>query len=162
MCGFAPGATVAISVDGQSVGNQTADGNGCVAVTIKPSAGAAMASVNGFPLAAVALPEAVVHILGQATGTSKQITVNGVTVNGVCGSNSAIGVGPNTQGGTLTQTDLFTVNCAAAPVSTPTTGTGGLAVTGANIIRFGGAALLLIAFGAVLVFADRRRGRARD
>jgi len=43
--------------------------------------------------------------------------------------------------------------------ATPTRSSGGLAFTGANIMKLGGVAALLIAFGALLVFADRRRSR---
>jgi hypothetical protein len=163
LCGFAPGASVSVTANGQPVGNQTADSNGCVAVVVAVSAGVALGSGSSFPLAVVS-PAAVVHILGQTAGSAHAITVNGVSVNGVCGSNSVVGTGANQQGGTLTQTDSFTINCAAAPITgAPGSSSGsGLAVTGANILRFTGAALLLLAFGAILVIADRRRGRARE
>lgn len=124
-CGYQPGATVSLNVDGQAGPSATADGNGCVAIQV-------------------------------TVLDNSHVRVNGVTFNASCGSNSVVTTGPGSNGSTLSETDSFTINCAATPSSTSS---GGLAFTGANIMKLGGAALLLIAFGAGLVAVERRRSR---
>ena len=123
-CGYQPGATVSVTVDGQAGPSATANGSGCVALQI-------------------------------TIVDNSHVRVNGVTFNSSCGSNSIVTTGPGANGSTLSQTDTFTVSCAAAP----TTSRGGLAFTGANVMKIGGAGLLLIAFGAGLVAIERRRSR---
>ncbi len=59
--------------------------------------------------------------------------------------------GPSVNGGTATATGAFNLDCA------PTTTTGGLAFTGANIFKFLAGALLLITVGGALVLGQRRR-----
>lgn len=125
LCGYQPGATVSLNVDGQAGPSATADGNGCVAVQV-------------------------------TVLDNSHVRVNGVTFNASCGSNSVVTTGPGSNGASLSETDSFTINCAATP---STTSSGGLAFTGANIMKLGGAALLLIAFGAGLVAVERRRSR---
>lgn len=122
-CGYRPGATVTLTVDGQAGPSATADSNGCVAIQVT--------------------------ILDNS-----HVRVNGVTFNASCGSNNVVTTGPGANGSTLSETDTFTINCAATP-----TGGGGLAFTGANILKLGGAAALLILFGAGLVAVERRRAR---
>lgn len=125
VCGFQPGASVNMSVDGQTGPTQTANGNGCVPVTIK--------------------------VLDNS-----HVQVQGVTFNAACGPNSVILTGPNTAGSTVSQTDSFSISCAA----TPSTSSGkGLAFTGANVLKLGGAAGLLILVGFALVALERRKNR---
>ena len=127
LCGYQPGATVTLSVDGQAGPSATADGNGCVTVQV-------------------------------TIVDNSHVRVNGVTFNAACGPNSVITTGPGANGSTLSETDSFTINCGTAATPTSSNG-GGLAFTGANILKLSGAALLLILFGAALVAAERRRSR---
>lgn len=139
VCGFQPGAPVSLVTNGQPTGSAIADPNGCVAVTVRVI-------------------------------STSQVQVNGITVGSVCGANHVIAAGPSNAAGPFVQTDTFTVNCGVAPASaisptSPTSATrastGGLAFTGANVLRLGGAAVLLLLFGGLLVVADRRRGRVQ-
>ena len=68
-----------------------------------------------------------------------------------CGANNVVATGTSPSGGAAASTGTFSIDC------TPTTTSGGLAFTGANIFKFLAAALLLIAIGGALVLAERRR-----
>lgn len=129
ICGFLPGSTVQLTLNGTvSVGTTVADPNGCITITIKV--------LNDKP----------------------QLVVDGTQANGICGTNMVVATGPGASGGTFSQSDSVTVNCAAQPTSSSS----GLPFTGANVLKLVVAAAVLIMMGALLVIADRRRGRARD
>jgi hypothetical protein len=82
-----------------------------------------------------------------------------VIVPAVCGTNRIVATGASAAAGgaTVTHTGTFTLTCAAT--GTPP---GGLSRTGQNLVRWSIAAAALIAVGAFLVIADRRRGRRQN
>lgn len=75
-----------------------------------------------------------------------------VNVAAVCGTNTATATGAAATGGTANSTGTFNLLCTST-----TTTKGGLAFTGANVMRFVLAALALIVIGALLVLFQRRR-----
>jgi hypothetical protein len=75
-----------------------------------------------------------------------------VNVAAVCGINTVTATGATATGGTGNSTGTFNLLCTST-----TTTKGGLAFTGANVMRFVLAALALIVIGALLVFFQRRR-----
>jgi len=129
VCGFLPGSTVQLTLNGTvSAGTTTADSNGCITITIK------------------------------VLSDTPQLVVDGTQANGICGTNMVVATGPGASGGTFSQSDSVTVNCAAQPTSSSS----GLPFTGANVLKLAAAAVVLIMMGALLVVADRRRSRVRD
>jgi hypothetical protein len=133
-CVFTPGASVNVTVDGQTVGTKVADASGFITVTI--------------------------HVV---SATELQID-DPVSVRSQCGGNSLVGTGPSQAdgGATVSQTVTFSVACpgpgggVAQPVS------GRVAFTGANIAKWAAVALALVAIGALLVVANRRRGHTES
>lgn len=129
-CGFTPGSTVSISVNGASYGSATAGSTGCVSLTIGTQ------SANGVI----------------------QLNVDGGSfVTGRCGANSVVLTGSQTftltvniVGGACTAAVVTPAPPAAAPPS-------GLAFTGADIAMTTIGGLLLIGAGSVLLVALRRR-----
>ena len=84
-----------------------------------------------------------------------------VTVAGQCGANNIVATGPSSAArAQVTHTANFTVLCPGAQPASAVRGR--VAFTGANLLRWGAIALVLIAAGAFFVYADRRRARARD
>ncbi len=134
-CIFTPGSTVAVSVNGTSVGNKTANASGFVTVTVRA-----------------------------VSATQFEID-DPISVVARCGTNSAVGTGPSAAAGrSVTQTANFRLVCPGAGpggggAATPVKGS--VAFTGANIAKWAAVALALIGVGAVLVVADRRRGRSK-
>ncbi len=132
-CVFTPGSTVAVTVNGTSVGTKTADGSGFIHVTVRV-----------------------------VSATQLEID-DPISVVARCGTNSVVATGPSQAAGrTVTQTGTFRINCGTAGgggAATPVKGS--VAFTGANIAKWAAVALALIGVGAVLVVADRRRGRAK-
>jgi len=89
-----------------------------------------------------------------------QLSINDpVSAPGQCGPNTVVATGA-ANGATGTNTAGFTVLCPAGVV-TPSPRSG-VAFTGANVLRWGAIAMVLVAVGAFLIIADRRRARARD
>jgi len=79
-------------------------------------------------------------------------------VSGRCGRNDISATGPSEAARrNVTQVGNITVVCPTSVAATPVRGR--VAFTGGNILRWGGVALFLVAIGAGLVIADRRRGR---
>lgn len=130
-----------------------------------------------FTLCGPFAPGAMVTLTldGQAVG-SKQAAANGTVVMVVtitkqneasindpvlaaivCGTNTATATGTNAAGATVTASGTFNLNCTAAPTTTTTNG--GLALTGANILKALLVAVALIGLGVLLVTAQRRRRR---
>lgn len=134
VCGFTPGASVNITVDGQVVGTKVADANGFVTVNIT---------------------------VGQSGNQIKLIVNDSVTVNGSCGGNNIVGTGPSSVArANVSQTAVFRVLCpSGAGVAQPVRGR--VAFTGANILRWSAVAIALVLLGSVLVVANRRRQAAR-
>jgi len=130
-CVFTPGREVAVSVNGTKVGKKTADASGFVTVTVR------------------------------AVSATEFSIEDPVSVVARCGNNSAVGNGPSAAAGTnVTQTANFRLVCPGVPGGGPVTPVkGSVAFTGANIAKWAAVALALIGVGAVLVVADRRRGR---
>ncbi len=134
-CLFNPGSNIAVTVNGQSVGTKVAAADGSITVTVR---------------------------VVSATELSIE---DPVSVVGQCGQNKIVGTGPSaTAGRNVTQTAFFTVVCPGVNppgggVVTPVKGT--VAFTGANIAKWAGLALALIAIGAVLVILNRRRDTAK-
>ena len=133
-CALSPGALVSIVVNGQAVGTKAAAANGTVTVNV-------------------------------TVASATQLIINDpVTVAGQCGTNTIVATGPSAAAGgaTVTQTATFTVLCpTGVAVATPVS-RGRVAFTGANVLRWGAVALVLLAVGALLVVADRRRAKARS
>lgn len=129
-CPFTPGGTVAVSVNGQSVGTKPANASGFVAVSIT------------------------------VQSATQLVVDDPVNVAGRCGSNTAVATGPSSVAGKpVTLTATFTLNCAAAAAAQPVP-SGTVARTGANVARSTGVALLLVMSGALLVVLVRRRSPA--
>ena len=133
-CAFSAGALVNIVVNGQAIGTKAASANGTVTVNV-------------------------------TVASATQLVINDpVTVAGQCGTNTIVATGPSAAAGgaTVTQTATFTVLCPTG-VAVPTpVARGRVAFTGANVLRWGAVALVLLAVGALLVVADRRRAKARS
>jgi hypothetical protein len=101
----------------------------------------------------------VVNANGTVTVTITAVSETTLSVNpqvpARCGVNTMTVTGPSAVAGgrTVTQNVTFNLRCAAvAPkVASP------LARTGANVARYGGAALVLLVAGSLIVMASRRR-----
>jgi len=136
-CVFTPGSTVAVSVNGTSVGTKTANASGFVSVTVRI-----------------------------VSATQLEID-DPISVVARCGANSVVATGSSqaAAGRGVTQTATFNINCGTAGggggSGAATSVKGSVAFTGANIAKWAAVALALIGVGAVLVVADRRRGRAK-
>ncbi len=89
--------------------------------------------------------------------SATQLSINGVLVNGQCGPNQAVATGRSSiaNGATESVTANFRVICPAAPAAASTVG--GVAFTGANILKWGGIAAVLMIAGWLLVGVSRRR-----
>ena len=143
VCGYVPGSTVTYTLNGVGTGSGVAGSNGCATITIQVvNPGTALArrvfAAAGLRLAA----------------TSSTVKINGVTATALPPGQQ------NTIAATGTGTNLAprTVNVF---FTTTVSSSGGLPRTGVMILRWSLAALALIAVGALLVFADRRRARSR-
>ena len=81
-----------------------------------------------------------------------------VTVASQCGVNNIVVRGPSSAArAQVTHTATFTVLCPGGAAKAVK---GRVAFTGANVLRWGGAAAVLVALGGVLMVAARRRSRA--
>lgn len=80
-----------------------------------------------------------------------QVRVGDTTAPARCGTNSLVATGAGAGGAQVTQTVTFTVVCPAAAAR------GGVAFTGANVARWAGLGAALVAIGALVVLAARRR-----
>jgi hypothetical protein len=89
-----------------------------------------------------------VHVAGEVLAACPQVRINGIVFTGHTGANSIVNSGTGSNGASRTVTVKFNISCAAGS---------GTARTGANILRWVIAALALIAVGAFLIVADRRR-----
>lgn len=127
VCPFTPGSGVAVSVNDQTVGTKVANPSGFVSTTV-------------------------------TVQSATQLVVDDpVNVAGRCGSNTAVASGPSAVAGKpVMLTVTFTVTCATAGPAQPVRG-GTVALTGANVARSTGVALLLTVSGGLLVLSIRRR-----
>jgi hypothetical protein len=117
----------------------------------KPGTTVTVTVNGGAPSTKTANANGSVTVVLTVTSTSSGLVNDPVKVDINCGANNVVATGTSPTGAAATSTGTFTVNCA------PATSPGGLAFTGANIFKFLAAALLLIAIGAALVLAQRRR-----
>jgi len=143
VCGYVPGSTVTYTLNGVGTGTGVAGSNGCATITIQVvSPGTAI----GRPVFAAAGL--------RLAATSSSLKINGVAATGLPPGqqNTIVASGTGTNLAPRTVSVFFT---------TSVSGGGGLPRTGVMILRWSLAALALIAVGALLVFADRRRGRNR-
>lgn len=124
-CGFAPGSSVHVVVNGTDVGNKTADRVGCIHVRIR-----IVSATRG-------LVDDPVPVTLKATG------------------NTVVASGKSSAGAAVSQTVTFGVQAAQSHGRGP----GNMAFTGANVIRWSAVALSLLAVGAGVLLADRRRAR---
>lgn len=135
-CGWTPGAALNVAVNGTGIPGKTANAAGGANVVI-------------------------------TVVSATQLSVDDpVAAPGQCGTNTVTASGPSTvaRGGTSVHTTTFTVLCAAQQGGiTPgqAARTSRVALTGANLVRWGAIALGLIVVGAVFLAADRRKARAR-
>lgn len=144
VCGFVPGSTVSLTFNGAPAGTATVGSNGCATITIQV--------VN--PGTALGRPVFAVAGL-QLAATGSTVKINGQTFTGLPPgqTNTIVATGTGTNGAARTVSVFFTTSVGNA--------TSPLVRTGAMILRWSLAALALIAVGALLVLADRRRGRSR-
>ena len=127
ICLFDPGAAVATTVNGQSVGTKTADATGGVTASIT------------------------------ITSDTQLTVDDPIVVSGKCGRNNVSATGPSSAAqADVTVTGIFNVVCNAAPVGAVVS-KGGIAFTGANIARLAALALALVIVGFVIVRIMRRR-----
>lgn len=127
-CAFTPGANVRGTVNGVFVGNKRADASGRVVFDIT------------------------------ALSTSTLRVDDPVDVPARCGSdrNTAVATGPSSVAGAdVTQTILFTLDCTTG--TTVAAARGRVALTGANVLRFGAVAVALLLVGGVFVASSRLR-----
>ncbi len=127
-CLWDPGNTVTLTVNGQAAGTKIVDGASGVTVNI-------------------------------TVVSATQLAINDpILVSGGCGENKVVGVSSSSaaSGANETSTAVFRVSCPGAARTGSVSG--GIAFTGANILRWGGIALAMVAGGWLLVvFARRRR-----
>jgi hypothetical protein len=144
-CGFAPGVPVNITFNGGPVSGSFVSGSdGCVRLTIRVlSDGVAV----GQPIVAAAGLQ-----LAQSGGA--RVSINGTEYAANRGSNTLVASGTGANGAPRTVTVRFNLGTADGGAA----GGGGLARTGAMLLRWSAAAIALIGVGALLVVADRRRG----
>jgi len=127
ICLWQPGAGIATTVNGQFVGTKTADASSAVFVNV-------------------------------TVLSPTQLSIDDpVLVSAQCGQNTAVGVGPTAEGQTETATAVFNINCGAGTAARAGSVPGGVAFTGANILKWGGIALVLLVGGWFLVGIARRR-----
>ena len=132
--------------------NLTLNGNAAGTDVVSPPGSGCISQVVTLVNAGSALSRARFAAAGlQLAATAPQVSIDGRVYNAQFGSNSLAVFGQGTQGGNLTVIHTFTI---ATPAGT---GSGALPRTGAMILRWTLAALALVAVGALLVFADRRR-----
>ncbi|MDQ6909780.1 MAG: hypothetical protein M3Z84_03190 [Actinomycetota bacterium] len=126
ICLFDRGSSVAVTVNGQSVGTKTANATGGVSPSITVS-------------------------------SCNQLTVDDpVVVPAQAGPNNVSATGPSSAAkAPVTVTGNFTVVCPAAGGAV--TKAGGLAFTGANLLRWVAIALALVMVGFLMVRIVRRR-----
>ena len=80
-----------------------------------------------------------------------------ITVTAQCGANTIVATGES-NGTPVTQTASFTILCPGGGAAKAVRGR--VAFTGANLLRWGGGAAVLVALGVVLLVTARRRSRA--
>ena len=78
-----------------------------------------------------------------------------IQVAAQCGVNTIVGTGESA-GTPVTQTATFTILCPGGAAKAVR---GRVAFTGANLLRWGGGAAVLVAFGGLLLVTARRRSR---
>ncbi len=139
-CAFTAGAAVTVTVNGVDIPGKTAETSGVVLVDIT------VVSAN-------------------------QLSIDDpVLTPAFCGVNTVTARGPSAtaQGGVATQTANFTLDCGGAgPAANQGTGTGQsgvatpvrgtLSLTGADTLRYGGVALVMVLAGVMFVALARRR-----
>jgi hypothetical protein len=138
-------------------------------VALNPScawnAGAALSvAVNGTPIPGkTANAGGGANVLITVVSASELSVDDPVKTAAQCGTNTVTASGPSrvAQGGTSVHTQTFTVVCGAATPA-KVTKTTRVALTGANLARWGAIAFGLILIGGLFVAADRRRAKARD
>jgi hypothetical protein len=138
-CGFAPGSTVHVTANGATWGDTTAGSDGCVHATISVGTGTGLGT-RTFAAAGLQL----------AAARTFTVTIGSVskTFAGNAQNNTVVFSGTGSNGAARTVTVVFDINATSG---------GGLARTGAMILRWSLAAAALIAVGSLLVLADRRR-----
>lgn len=131
LCDWAPGAQVAVTVNGVFVGNKVPGPNGAVSVLVE------------------ALSPTLLSI------------DDPVLVPAQCGPNSIRGVGASVaaQAG-VTHEGTFQLLCTAAAPPQPQRPRGPLAFTGGNLAMLAALGALLLAVGLALASASRRRRRS--
>ena len=133
VCLWTPGADVATTANGQSVGTKVADAAGGIDVTV---------TVRSATQLSIDDP---------------------VLVASQCGENNVSGIGPSAAAGgvMVRSTAIFRVNCDGPTAAAPRAGRAGIvAFTGANVVGWGALALGLLVGGSLLVIAARRRRAA--
>ena len=147
-CGFAPGVPVSITFNGATVGTFTAGSDGCVRLTIR-------VLEDGVALAQPVIAAAGLQLA--QSGPQPRVSINGTEFNANRGTNTLVATGTGANGASRTVTVRFTLGAADGAG-----GGGGLARTGAMVLRWSLAGGALLAVGALLVLADRRRGTRPD
>jgi hypothetical protein len=131
-CGFTPGTTLTVTVNGVNIPGKVANASGATVVTITVVS-ATQLSVDDPVLVAA------------------RCGVNTVVATGV----SAVAAGR-----AVTQTANFNLVCPSAPAAaTPVAGR--LSLTGANVARWAAGALALVMLGSLFVVSARRRATTR-
>ena len=135
-------AVIAKAVNGVGAGTKVANGGGGVFFNLQIES-----ATSGLLNDPVTVP---LHC------GANTITASGQTLTGESASKGLFVGGP-TPNGPATVTGHFTVVCPGAAVGPSAAGTGRVAFTGANIMRWSMAAAALIAVGILLVMGSRRR-----
>lgn len=146
-CGFKEGTAVTFAVNGESVPGDTADSATCVQETFEIQNGlvALRTAGAGKMLAVTGLAQTARNVVVVVNGKAVEVGPLGSVVTSI-----ARGTGVNGQGRTVTVN--FTVLRA-----NQVDGSGGLARTGATILKWSPLGAGLLAVGYMLVLVTRRR-----
>lgn len=152
-CNFLPGASVAITVNGNVLQNVTAGSDGCIRETfeVKPT----LVALGG-------LRSAVLHPLAAtglfAAGTKVQVAVNGqlLTIGPIGSTVSSVAKGT----GFNNQPRTFNVNFRIVKKGTTDGNGNSLARTGATVVKWAPFGAALLAVGYLLLLVARKRREA--
>jgi len=148
--GYPPGTTTTSVAPGASAGTVVLGATITARVCGLAGGSSATVTADGQPAGAVTADASGCVVTAVKGLSITNALVNGVSVPITCGANSLTFTGTGPTGASLVQTVAFSVNCAV---------TAAIVFTGSNVLKWLLAALILLAFGALFLIAERRRAR---
>lgn len=141
-CGFAPGSTVGLALNGVGIGTDDVDGQGCATqqLDVTGTIGVALGRSESGLLGVLGL-RGYAQTVRAATAS---IAIDGRPFRARIGDNALVVSGTNPAGQPFSVTNTFRIT-APAPAE------GGLARTGVEVVKWSVIALLLIALGVALL-----------